>query len=420
MADLTITVTCRSLTPMFVGFDQEEPELDAQPVTAMLRWWVRALAGTCCFNELQQVKLLEEAIFGSQRRASAVRVDVDCADPPLLLPAGAAVGNGVAYLGGQGVIARQGQAWLTARAALQPQPFTIRLCGRNWEVKIAYAALLLAARFDGLGARKRKGFGAFAVTAVHGARPDWPSAIIPEQPNLRTDIAWASEQMDRFRALLVRRHQEDPRANPDHHRLALSYPTTETSTYPALRNCRAYWFRLPAAADGLAALQSVGQWIYTLRRVGGRPGTIRGIIHTVDYDAVVAPVLGGDLPGDPRFDIFGLPIPYKNSQKQEARLSWRLPGASDADEKAYGAGEEKRRASPVILTLRHAGEHWLLSLYLDQSAFLPAGAEEIITTGGRAATVPWADTGATPPPFIQALALQMPTANRPPVAIYTP
>lgn len=72
-----LVVTLETVTPMFLGGAEQQPELRAASFRGAMRFWLRALFGGLYGDDLITVKKKEAEVFGDTGRASAVVVRVD-------------------------------------------------------------------------------------------------------------------------------------------------------------------------------------------------------------------------------------------------------------------------------------------------------------------------------------------------------
>lgn len=77
-----LTIEAEFVTPAFVGGDEpQHARLAATGVRGHLRWWFRAIAGGRTNGNLEEVRHLEQQLFGSTDHRSALRVVVAAAPP---------------------------------------------------------------------------------------------------------------------------------------------------------------------------------------------------------------------------------------------------------------------------------------------------------------------------------------------------
>jgi len=351
---------------MFVGFDQEDVEVTEQPVAAWLRFWLRAVLGESCHNDLTRLKLAEEAILGSQRRASAVAIEVtQRASAPLrhafTLP--------IRYLAGQGLFDGERQV----RRCLAPgTTFEIALTGPVELVTFLLDILCLASYLGGIGSRSRKGFGAFQITAH---RADFPITAPPRvltASDIATQIPKLVESvLDTAQAVLC-----DLRILTDAKKLTY-VPFLECYPHPPERTAPITYASLAAMTLRWHALDA-SDWSVALEMLGEAYQAIRGQMPMEDFTRVIQPVLDGETDDlDPHFDIMGLPVHFKKQRTLTVQSRDREIG--------------DRRASPLFFKVNKIDEDWFLSILLFNAVFLPDQAREVVKVHGNATAVTTAD-----------------------------
>jgi CRISPR-associated protein Cmr1 len=153
------------VTPMFMGGadPQNQPELRAASLRGLLRFWFRAIYP----NEVEA----EQEVFGAMGKRSPLKLTVE---PVHLRPGRARSPNlrDYNYLG-YGLIGhdRQSRQFLTVRPYLEPGStfrvtFTFSPLVKDEDKEEVIRSFWALAMLGGLGARSRRGFGAFYVTSV--------------------------------------------------------------------------------------------------------------------------------------------------------------------------------------------------------------------------------------------------------------
>lgn len=74
MAKRELKVTLETVTPMFLGGANQQPELRAASFRGAMRFWLRAMLGGVYGDNLGKIKAKEAGVFGDTNRASAVVV----------------------------------------------------------------------------------------------------------------------------------------------------------------------------------------------------------------------------------------------------------------------------------------------------------------------------------------------------------
>lgn len=379
-----VTVKCTLLTPAFLGgADNRRAELRLPSVVGELRYWLRALAARACDNDLRKVKLVEEAVFGSQRNAG-IRLHLEPvranAESHLDVPEDAA--QGFLYLAGPGLFMGGRQQ----RDALVPDSsFVLRMQADDSRLRAAYAALLMLVRFGGIGARARRGFGALAATRnpAIGPKLGLGQDLNVVEQRVELDIQWSVEQV----SSLWKKLNDTWSRSRDYDYLNNPWPgsSADPPGIPGFSSYRLICVNLGANANPnwwQDAMNTVGVWFRDFRS-GGNP-------RTQDYIRVVGPFMSGASVAGALLqnDSLGLPTEYRSNSRNNATatLTWRN-GPHDNS-------SQNRRASPLWISFAKAGPHVLLSLLVLNSQFLPDGAEEVLvprrgcTGAGGAAPTP--------------------------------
>lgn len=186
----SLTVTLQTITPLFLGgaygldgpehnhcrihIDRQrgangraEPELRPPSFRGVLRYWLRAaLGGVVGDKDINTLRELESAVFGSTDHGSPVRVRLSC-------PHGQLKTKRVSILPH---IRGKGSGERNAFAAGQEFELIMSqdgICGEEvWNA--ACSALMLALTFGGVGLRSRRGYGTLHV--VNSSNPElvWP------------------------------------------------------------------------------------------------------------------------------------------------------------------------------------------------------------------------------------------------------
>ncbi|MEU1900651.1 type III-B CRISPR module RAMP protein Cmr1 [Nocardiopsis dassonvillei] len=186
-----LTVT----TPLFNG-DDPTTGLHASSLRGAMHHWFRALAATRAGNDVTALARAEQAVFGSTRQASPVRVRLS-GQPignMLVKPGPSALirgdhGKWVGYLLGQGLTrydSSTGRILLSRPYTRPGHSFDLRIgFSGNEEVDALFlASLWLACTYGGFGARTRKGFGGVRLTHEEGDLPGPWRKHSPNTPEL--------------------------------------------------------------------------------------------------------------------------------------------------------------------------------------------------------------------------------------------
>jgi CRISPR-associated protein Cmr1 len=71
---LKLTVTLETVTPLFLGGAEQQPELRPASFRGALRFWLRALLGAHIGDNVEHVREAENRVFGSTNSASPITV----------------------------------------------------------------------------------------------------------------------------------------------------------------------------------------------------------------------------------------------------------------------------------------------------------------------------------------------------------
>ncbi len=392
------TVKLQVTTPLFnAGHEQTGSGIRVPSVRGAMRFWFRALAGTVAGPDLALLALLEEAVFGSAKLPSAIKMRIRvqppaCRDrqPNFIRQPGprpghrpAAVGRGglrqgrddgkwIAYLLGQGLADAVDRALL--RDFVEPGKsveIDFRFSGNEDAGALALAALWLMCAYGGLGARTRRGFGGLRITGSSSDLPGhWTeeSLLSPGLDHYGKLLAlWPSEvvsQSQQAMLTLARLSGADVR-RPEGGEAWTSRPS-----YPVLSQ---HWTRAALWAgntepDWKRVLGFAGEQYRWFRAREDSPGVpYRPQIKTPEWLNVTGH-------GDDRFGLgaLGLPIVFKKDGP-----------TVHADHAERGRPAPLRRASPLWLRAVGEEQRWKLFSFAFQAAFLPDDAAVHIWRGTR-------------------------------------
>lgn len=327
-------------TPGFLGGADPEKQCEwrAASVRGQLRWWLRAVAGGRFAGDLEKTRQVEEEIFGSTDRGSALVVQLvggreivekDCCpkwgkrlssdqlgelwrigqgaeskdytQARLALPSPV---NPVHYLAGQGCF-RRSKLTRPALAAGTRAELSIRLRpGRRLSSEaqeLLETSLWAWLNLGGLGSRCRRGFG--SLTLMNGGEGGQPSSSLAK---LREG---ALGLLDRFPASTTGLPEWS-------HFSRDSRITLSREVFPT-------WDQ---------ALTHAGAWMMAFRR---RYGLAKATSRQRDYHWAKAAYLRQTPGGVPDRAGFGMPLPF---------------GKSDQEIVSWGPrGHDGRRASPLLI-----------------------------------------------------------------------
>ena len=335
-------------TPGFLGGANpaEDCEWRAASVRGQLRWWFRAVAGGWFQGDLKKVREVEERVFGSTGRSSAVTVSITggnrCLEAKHRMPWGRGLGtkalaevwgldpeehgnqeilqrlhlrfavNPVGYLGGQGIFGyEKGKGQFLARPCLEAETeatLTLRVRPgrklREEDRELFDHALCAWLHLGGLGARTRRGFGSLAVQDVDGA----------DGIDLLRSPADVEDLAGRLRSLL-----------------ALGEGSSGVAEWSHLSSASRICLAPEPFPSWEEAMVHAGAWLMAFRR---RYGISKIKSQQRDYHWAKE-ARRGNARGVPDRAGFGLPLPFYS--KPDVIVNWEPPK------------KEHRRASPLLL-----------------------------------------------------------------------
>jgi len=188
-----------AVTPMMMGGADQSPEVRPPGFRGAMRQWLRALIGGILGQDLDVLRQVEGAVFGTPYRSSPVAVRHRGEPSTGPLPVDPRASPGVQYM--------LWSAYAKRRAAVLPgQRFILRLQTRPFDLRsvpvdrytldpdvafeFALASLWLLLRLGGVGLRPRRGAGGLRVTSLPD---DWPESIPPPVTQATTPHALADE-----------------------------------------------------------------------------------------------------------------------------------------------------------------------------------------------------------------------------------
>lgn len=153
---------CRAITPMQMNGVKASPQIRAASFRGILRYWLRAALGGICQADVDELKRLESAYFGSQDSGSPLRLRV--------ASQGKAIQEAISYkdkaplfYAGKATEFSYYPPGKTVTLTLDTHP--LRPAHQVFNDKL-YAGLLLAFRLGGFGKRARRGSGVLVVDQV--------------------------------------------------------------------------------------------------------------------------------------------------------------------------------------------------------------------------------------------------------------
>jgi CRISPR-associated protein Cmr1 len=326
----SLRLTLETVTPMFLGGAEQQPELRPASVRGALRYWLRAVSGGVIGDgDLGKLHELESNVFGATDHGSSVSVRLldqvgEGAVTELRQP-------GIAYLW----FSMSGRG--TADRKAIPAGKVFRLClqqgiGSADVLPRATEALWLLTHLGGLGARSRRGAGSLATKSNDCLA--WPGNI----PRPITDAETPPDLCNALGSAL-----KQIRTNIESYCRVAPLAKLPLPSFDALHpDCCKVWVLDKAFESWQDALTTVGLAMQDFR-FRFHKGRHTGVPD--DYANVRAALSGGRLSQPVQRAAFGLPIVFYFRS---------LGGAKDTLE-----GEEhERRSSPLhIRVSKLAGQN---------------------------------------------------------------
>jgi CRISPR-associated protein Cmr1 len=390
-----IELELSTVTPAFIGTSDPEKraEWTAKSVRGQLRWWLRAVLGGEPGGQ-DKVREVEEAIFGSTSRRSAVRIMVrpcedtrsgeraegrplnqeslakkwtapnSAPDPrvEIRLRLNNRGANPIGYLGfGPIRYDRESGETIYHRARIHPGEklhLLLQWNGPATHLDSLRKALWCWLNLGGIGGRSRRGFGSLVCTAVH-TRGGSEALIEP------------ADTYDKFEAALQTHLASARSAKPI---AAWSHFTSDTRVYVSTKIIEKDW-------SWEDALMAAGAWLIAFRRRYGISTDERLIVQKHDYYWLKeSPAPAGGVPDRAGF---GLPLPF--GKPRHLVVAWRhsKKAGHDSEETA----QTGRRASPLLIHVARFGtDHRLVFTHMP-AQLIPTGAQ-IHFRGTQSVTTP--------------------------------
>lgn len=362
------------VTPCFLGGVQNQAEWRGASIRGQLRWWFRAIAGAHFSGDLDRVRVAEESIFGSTRRASVLRVIPSRGPEPeggpdkevpfsegitadelaerwgdkssstkSRLTLKTRVSDPLHYLAYGPVTKGKLTRWLLPERT--PVSITLQWARtpRSEASQLFRNALWAWLYLGGIGARSRKGFGSLHLRQVD-----------PRDTDGNGD-GWRTPITREGFAVKVK------------NLLALGAKVKEPEW-----TCFSKDSRVLVGSEGYekseAALSHLGGWLIAFRRRYGKASdgrTLGGLpVVNRDYEWA-APNANKPREGIPDRVGFGLPLPFTRKVEGQARgetVVWWEEGSDERD---------PRRASPLLLHVARFGKTYFPVLTYLPARFLP-------------------------------------------------
>ena len=181
----SLDIELQTVTPLWSGGADSQPELRPPTMRGCFRFWLRALLGGVLGQEVAAVRAAESAVFGSTTRASTVAVRMSGSPQIGPCPVAPEAHPGVGYLYWS-MFQRRREAILPNERfwlRIQSRPFSfvpVEVSGRVLDhdqcFALAAASAWLLFRLGGAGARGFRAGGGLAATAPPA---DWPESLPP-------------------------------------------------------------------------------------------------------------------------------------------------------------------------------------------------------------------------------------------------
>jgi CRISPR-associated protein Cmr1 len=345
-----IELELTTVTPAFIGTSDPDKraEWTAKSVRGQLRWWLRAVLGGELGGRQDKVREVEEAIFGSTKQRSAVRIMVRPVEEPyasgyaegqslnhtklasdwgntsaavhsrLELKSGAS--NPIGYLGFGPIVKNR---YLRARIPPgKPLRLLVQWSGSTSHVESLRKALWCWVNLGGIGGRSRRGFGSLVCNRIV------------------TGTQRLIEPVETFKAF-----EEALK-----HHLEIAKTASPVATWSHFTSATQIYISTKSFGNWEDTLMAAGAWLIAFRRRYGRSDDERGpTVQNRDYVWYKSnPVVAGKVPDRAGF---GLPLPFGQG---DLVATWR-------DER----GASRRRASPLLIHVaRFGSEHRLVFTHM--------------------------------------------------------
>ncbi len=153
-----IIFKCQSITPMFLGGADGEPDLRPPSIKGAMRYWWRAMYGHLSIEKLKEK---ESKIFGNTEQRSKVVLRCKTSEQLREKQFSKDVGTGIAYL------FYSMDMGANKRYYFDNISFEVILKSKDtMQLKEAAYAFWLLANLGGIGSRSRRGGGSFVITGV--------------------------------------------------------------------------------------------------------------------------------------------------------------------------------------------------------------------------------------------------------------
>ena len=363
------------VTPCFLGGAKDQAEWRGASIRGQLRWWFRAIAGAHFSGDLDMVRVAEESIFGSTRRASALRV-IPSRGPE---PEG---GRDKEVPFSEGLTADElAERWGDKSSSTKSR-LTLRTRVSDPLHYLAYGPVTKGKLTRPLLPER---------TPVSFTL-QWARTPAPETSQLFRDALWAwlylggigARSRKGFGSLHLRRM--DPRNGEGNGENGWRTPITkegftgkvkELLAFGAKMTTQPEWTcfskesRVLVGSEGFdkseAALSHLGSWLIAFRRRYGKATDSRslGNLPVANRDYEWAAPNGTKLQqGIPDRVGFGLPLPFTR----------KVDGQARGETVVWGPAGDPRRASPLLLHVARFGNRYFPVLTHLPARFLPPGA----------------------------------------------
>lgn len=381
------------LTPLFIagadprGADLRKEGIRAPSLRGALRFWFRAMMGGVIGSYYENVRVMEDEIFGTTENASKVVIRSRTHSPYIARTNKRLSGieEGTLYLG----LNLIEMNWRTREVSLvkncfmpshdKTEPdFEIILTFRQDDElirKLVEGAMWLLINFGGLGSRIRRGFGTIRVLNVSGLsskvsfKYDGSKASFIEY--LQENLKIIAEDYINF----AKRFNDKIQIHD------IFSPSDELPYFSCFGNWKLLVFQNKGWDSWESVMNDFGAFFQKFRkdpRGKGRYGS------TYDYK-FIGPFFDNkdwvrqQQPLDFKNDIFGLPIQYRSATRSEGRDKQVRARLSAKIVKGNKEKSIDRRSSPLFFRpVKFAKNSYGAILLLFESKFLPDGAEEVL------------------------------------------
>lgn len=187
-----LSVTLETVTPLFLGGAEQQPELRAASFRGAMRFWLRALLGGVYGDDLETIKGKEAEVFGDTERASVVMLRVDGSPKISNRPKPEELPRNIQYLFWTLFVNPNDKR----QCIIPGSKFRVLLMARpgllNTEpLWLGGSALWLCIRLGGLGTRSRRTLG--SLSAIAQSSVVLPKVLPSFVSQAKTPVDFANE-----------------------------------------------------------------------------------------------------------------------------------------------------------------------------------------------------------------------------------